>query len=1467
MSAGNIGLGRNKVINGDFRMDQRFAGSNAAAAGSMTATAASTAYGPDRFAVATGPASGSLCAQQVGLSAADQIAIGGGNGKAVQLSPVPTAGLTTYIPFDGYSVADVMGTATSPVIGGTASYSTGKVGTVAADYTVNSSGGSPSAYVYYTLPSSMGWIYDLTFSFWMYTTALPGSGQATPFGFSNGSDGAGPYVCIQSNTTGMLTWAIYSSSTASYTVDSAAGAIVANTWHHITGTFTAGIAKLFINGTQVGATSINGALSISTAAAITRLYIGARVSTGVYGFKGYIDDVRIYNRALSASEVSALANNVGQPIPPSIGFTEPTDFMTRLTFDNTIADATGALVQTSSANIVYSSSAAVGTACLDFSANVGNGGATSYVTYTTPLLSISSGFTITGWFNPANNIDTNTMISLTSGASSYGFELQTNTTATTNGASCPPGCLNAGISGVGYYFTSSIKCIVANAWHHIALVFSNPNLCVAYVNGILVASGSCGSSYTWSFLPIGAMHQNSYSYKGLQDETRIYNRALTVAEIALLAGNVSIPTLPATTNLKALLAFDGNTADSSVSNLTSTITGSVSYSASIVKTGSQSIYFNNTISPQTAPAHFVLTPNPVHPTILPFTFCFWARTTDSAQNQTVVGLCDSSFVGGGIQCDIIGGASSYLTAYCALPSNWSPVSTPAGSITTNTWFHIAISVSTSYTATLYLNGIHQGSVTGTGTIPRATQFIIGGSGDKGRGFNGYIDDFRVYDKVLGAGDILAISGRQNLATQLTFDNTTADAIGTLLAPTVTGTLAYSTNSKTGSAALDLTANTAASSSRAVGLDYSCPQLSYPFTVSVWLNPSVNNVNYPIPICFGTSTSRVFQFTMVSTGQVYVEGCGGVASYTLSSAILPVNTWSHVVCTVVSTGFNALYINGNLIMTTAVSNQTMLNINQLRFGAPLNQGDSTTYKGLIDDVRIYNSALTPSQVAGIYYSSQRSAYVLYQQPIEALNLADLAWGTSAALPATVSAWIKNNTATAQQLTLAVNNANQNIVTQHILNGNYADSFNVTNNLYASGTVSISSAQVKVGATSALVSGNVPGAVSTSYLGNTSFTYTGNTITMMCWFNTTEFIANITWVYLQSIGTAGNGLVLYLTKSDSSLLLRANGSTNTLGAAGGNGVNSSAISAGWNHGAATWDGTNLYLYLNGVYQGSTAFAGTSLYDNKGYFLAGYTNVTDSRNLYTSFNGYINDARLYNKVLTAAQIAQIYNNNALSTTIVPYLLPRSVIYTTPSIPANAWSKVAFTIPGDTLGTWAQGGNTTGLTLSMCLGAGTNYASSNVAAASNNSSNVWNTVPAYTGASNQIFGSSSNNFLANLNNSLLITGVQLEKGTMATPFESRPFQTELQLCQRYYQKVNNFHLGITINGSYGYNATLPLRTTMRALPSLESGGTFTMQSGSTGTVAIANSTPDAVTVYNSAANWTNVIQGSANLAVNAEL
>jgi hypothetical protein len=75
--------------------------------------------------------------------------------------------------------------------------------------------------------------------------------------------------------------------------------------------------------------------------------------------------------------------------------------------------------------------------------------------------------------------------------------------------------------------------------------------------------------------------------------------------------------------------------------------------------------------------------------------------------------------------------------------------------------------------------------------------------------------------------------------------------------------------------------------------------------------------------------------------------------------------------------------------------------------------------------------------------------------------------------------------------------------------------------------------------------------------------------------------------------------------------------------------------------------------------------------------------------------------------------------------------------------------------------------------------------------------------------------NYLDTIGNIFAITGVQLEVGSVATPFEHRSYGTELALCQRYF-----FQTSMGVPASASYASTFTFKVTMRAIPTITGGG-----------------------------------------------
>jgi hypothetical protein len=105
-----------------------------------------------------------------------------------------------------------------------------------------------------------------------------------------------------------------------------------------------------------------------------------------------------------------------------------------------------------------------------------------------------------------------------------------------------------------------------------------------------------------------------------------------------------------------------------------------------------------------------------------------------------------------------------------------------------------------------------------------------------------------------------------------------------------------------------------------------------------------------------------------------------------------------------------------------------------------------------------------------------------------------------------------------------------------------------------------------------------------------------------------------------------------------------------------------------------------------------------------------------------------------------------------------------------ANTWEYKTIVIPGETSGAWVTN-NGLGVAVIFNLGAGS---------AASTTANAWasESFVSATGATS-VVGTNGATFY--------ITGVQLEAGSVATPFERRDYGRELMMCQRYYTKTFN--------------------------------------------------------------------------------
>jgi hypothetical protein len=179
-----------------------------------------------------------------------------------------------------------------------------------------------------------------------------------------------------------------------------------------------------------------------------------------------------------------------------------------------------------------------------------------------------------------------------------------------------------------------------------------------------------------------------------------------------------------------------------------------------------------------------------------------------------------------------------------------------------------------------------------------------------------------------------------------------------------------------------------------------------------------------------------------------------------------------------------------------------------------------------------------------------------------------------------------------------------------------------------------------------------------------------------------------------------------------------------------------------------------------------------------------------------------------------------------------------------ADTWEYKTITIAGDTTGTWVGATNGAGAIINFSLGAGSTFSGTAGAWAAGNFISA-------TGATS-VVGTNGATFY--------ITGVQLEVGSVATPFERIDYGRELIMCQRYYYKTFGQEIAPANSAQYTNGIGVPAIGTAYTTSAIRSQAIFPQPMRTTPTITYFNSNVAGSPTANrwfiyiaSTATWTN--------------
>ena len=317
---------------------------------------------------------------------------------------------------------------------------------------------------------------------------------------------------------------------------------------HVAITYDGSQIRIYINGVLDSSTGQTGKLHLGSSDYITTL--GGWMSQN--SFKGVLDDVRIYNRSLSSVEIQRLVD-LANPTPTPTATVTPSPTPTP-TVVNLFTGLVGHWELDENSGVIAKDASPLenhGTLVNEPQWTVGKiggrlrfDGINDYVDLGDSTFDLSSQLSICFWIGNVQQTTAPHQVVLTRGADSYPFQVRLSndlravevTVRTAETVKLTTGALSPFLS------------------YHVAVIYDGA-LSKLYLNGIAASSmaqtGNLNLGLSNQRATLGGWMINNF-FKGILDDIRIYNRALSENEVQQLAA-LTLPTpTPSSTNLGTL---------------------------------------------------------------------------------------------------------------------------------------------------------------------------------------------------------------------------------------------------------------------------------------------------------------------------------------------------------------------------------------------------------------------------------------------------------------------------------------------------------------------------------------------------------------------------------------------------------------------------------------------------------------------------------------------------------------------------------------------------------------------------------------------------------------------------------------------------------------------------------------------------------------------------------------------------